>query len=1022
MESDTLRKNTSYKGDNLSGQTFAVGLKRTVCILVILSCFSPWCGSLSAQNVPHPTFRHYTTDDGLPSSEVYYILQDRDGFIWISTDNGVSRFDGYDFRNYGVKDGLLENVIFEMHLDSLGRVWMQTMSGNLYFFEGDSIKPYWYNSELLKYKNRQDVSKGFIVEGAGGKIHVATFNYGVISIDKNGKSTTYPKEEPIHRQVFERNGQMISALFQHQDIQNNHVYFENLLQQKHSATLYLKREDKTWPFPDLYYKQIGSTVSGVFRLGPGEFFYLYANNGWCLADGKVQWQHYYPYSFTHVAQMKNGQVLAGLPWNAGLRVYPSTDDFRENKGHTLLPGESVNYFMEDSEGGRWFATNENGVFYAPAGTFLIHDRETGLPDEKITALAIKNDHELFAGLGNGEVWHHDQSSETWSKVPGLPGNGYVKDLYCDPVHDILWAGKESLFGYKKGQWISAADILGNGLDVFYYGNRITASPNGDRLWLSNHIGFATMGTALKASDPKGHRGLRTYVTREDFSGKVWVGQSAGLFEWKDNQLQDRRHLHPAFSLRVEDIVLMPDSTLVVATKGGGVVFWKGDQFEQITMENGLTADMLECLFADENGVVWAGTLNGLNRISGSAGNRKVEQITMKHGLPSNEISRVRAYGDEVWVATNRGLVHFYNRDKSTFAPKPKLSGIMANDQAIDPNHSVDLNHRQNNLTIRFFAINFKMKGKIPYRYRLDEGDWSETMSRSLNFPELPPGKRLFEVQAQNEDGVWSESTLFPFVIHPPWWKTWWAKTIFLVLFLTIGPVIYFIRTRQLKETHRIQMQITELERSALQAQMNPHFIFNCLNSIQNYILQNEKEAAMMYLGNFAGLVRNMLNASVAGKILLVEEIKLLNNYLELEKLRFKNRFDYEVETEKGMDIYEIELPPLLVQPYVENAVKHGIAGKKEGGLVKVHFQKKQGYIEVVISDNGPGINPEAGDMESSKGHKSFGMSITSRRLDLLFSGEKNNAVSSKNRVDQNGKISGTEVIIRIGISEEISIK
>ncbi|MCB0650232.1 MAG: histidine kinase [Saprospiraceae bacterium] len=1015
-----MRKNTSYKGDNLSGQTFSVRLKRAVYILVVLSCFSPWCGSLSAQNVPHPSFRHYTTDDGLPSSEVYYILQDRDGYIWISTDNGVSRFDGYDFRNYGVKDGLLENVIFEMKLDSLERVWMQAMGGNLYYCEGDSIKPYWYNGVLLNYQDRYGVSKGFIIEGAGKKVHLSTSNYGIISIDENGKARTYPYSEPVYRQILEKHGQVISGLYGDPDLEKAKAYGESLLKQHRIAPFYIETEHKSWSFPDLRYQQIGKNLSGVFGLGkPGNFFFQYANNGVYIENGLVQWQHYFSNCFAYVARMKNGQIFGGLPWNAGLRVYQSTNDLGVDKGYTLLPGESVNFFMEDAEGGKWIATNENGVYYTPAETIRVHDMETGLSDKKITALAIKNDHELFAGLGNGEVWHHDQSTETWSKLPGLPGNGNIKDLYYDPVHEILWAGKESLCFYKKGQWIAAADILGNGLDVFYYGNRITTSPDGDRLWVSNHIGFAAMGTPLKAANPKGYRGLRTYVTREDFSGNVWVGQSAGLFEWKGNQLQDRRHLHPAFFLRVEDIAVMPDSTLVVATKGGGVVFWKGDQFEQITMENGLTADMLECLYADENGVVWAGTLNGLNRISGPPGHRKVEQITMKHGLPSNEISRVRAYGKEVWVATNRGLVHFYNRDKSPFSSKPRISGVLANNQVIDPEGPVDLTARQNNLTISYFAVNFRMNGKIPYRYRLDEGDWVETMSRSLNFPELPPGKRLFEVQAQNEDGVWSESTLFPFVIHPPWWKTWWAKTIFLVLFLTIGPVIYFIRTRQLKETHRIQMQITELERSALQAQMNPHFIFNCLNSIQNYILQNEKEAAMMYLGNFAGLVRSMLNASVAGKILLVEEIKLLNNYLELEKLRFKNRFDYEVKTENGIDIYEIELPPLLVQPYVENAVKHGIAGKKGGGLVKVHFQKNQGYIEVVISDNGAGIKPEAGNMESSKGHKSFGMSITSRRLDLLFSGEKNDAVSTKNRVDENGKISGTEVIIRIGISEDI---
>jgi LytS/YehU family sensor histidine kinase len=295
---------------------------------------------------------------------------------------------------------------------------------------------------------------------------------------------------------------------------------------------------------------------------------------------------------------------------------------------------------------------------------------------------------------------------------------------------------------------------------------------------------------------------------------------------------------------------------------------------------------------------------------------------------------------------------------------------------------------------------------------MDKGPWIKTLNRSLHFPALSPGKRFFEVQAQNEGGQWSESASLHFVVNPSWWATWWAKTLYGLSLLTLISGIYIYRTQQLKKTYKIQLQMAELERSALQAQMNPHFIFNCLNSIQNYILQNEKESAIIYLGSFAKLIRSMLNASVAGKISLNEELQLLDNYLKMEKLRFKNRFEYEIDTSGIFDIYDIKIPPLLVQPFIENAVQHGISGRKNGGKVSVFFKEQGSFLLVTIEDNGGGIQP----LNDKKLHKSFGMSITRNRLNLLSGKKGLDFVRTETLLDEEGQNSGTRVLIRIDIS------
>ena len=967
---------------------------------------------LLAQNAPHPAFRQYTTDDGLASSEAYFILQGREGYIWISTDNGVSRFDGYAFRNYGLKDGLRENVIFWMQLDTLGRLWMQAMSGNLYYLEGQTIRPYWNNSVLLNFKDRLDTGKGFIVEGAGETVHIATIKYGLITITQDGSVRNDARKAPAFMEVFERNGIAVNANTGLAGPEAN-ASLEKLLLQKRHTPVYFNTSEGSFSMSGLPLSRREGQNYGAFRLAKGLYLIKMFNDAFLIDQGKLRWSCYYPHHILSAHLTADGQLLVGLHFQEGLRVYPSIDAMQKDEGTAWLHGQAVSYIMESQDGGLWLATNENGIFYAPANAIRVYGRESGLPSEKVTAITLGEAGTLYAGFVNGEIWRLNTAESTWSELPGIRAHGTARALYFNRNYRQLWAGLDILCYLQDKQWIQSATHAPEG-QLISMGNRITESPDGRRIWVCGHYGFMSIELPQKqaANFCMGY-GQRTFAVRQDYSGRVWVGQPEGLFEWKDGRLLSCQNLHPAFSLRVEDIALLPDSTLVVATKGGGIVFWKGNRFEQITTEQGLTADMMENVYTSKKGVTWAGTLNGLNRISGDWGNREVEPITAFHGLPSNEIYGICSRGDTIWVATNKGLACFSEKNQNLFSPKPILVSVLANNQPAELSEPIRLPSAKNNLAISYLALNYKMKGQIPYRYRMDGGNWATTMNRSLNFPALPPGERLFEVQAQNEDGIWSESAILQFVIDPPWYATWWAKLLGIISIALIGPSIYLYRTGQLKKSHRIQLQMAELERSALQAQMNPHFIFNCLNSIQNYILQNEKEAAILYLGRFAALVRNMLNASVAGSIFLAEEVKLLNNYLELEKLRFKNRFTYRVEVAEGLDGYEIKIPPLLVQPYVENAVLHGMARRRKSGHVAVLFQQKDGYLEACVTDNGNGL--PSGEEASDKAHQPYGMSITRRRLELLASSREAQAVQTRTLLDAKGSVCGTEVTIRIGL-------
>lgn len=237
-----------------------------------------------------------------------------------------------------------------------------------------------------------------------------------------------------------------------------------------------------------------------------------------------------------------------------------------------------------------------------------------------------------------------------------------------------------------------------------------------------------------------------------------------------------------------------------------------------------------------------------------------------------------------------------------------------------------------------------------------------------------------------------------------------AELIFFTLILTNEE--YQSKIKQEKEKSELKNQLSGLEKSALQAQMNPHFIFNCLNSIQSFIIKNEKKKAVEYLSKFARLVRHNLNASVEGEISVAQEVDLLESYLALEKQRFSGRFNYAVTVSENFDATTYTLPPLLIQPYVENAVLHGLEHKETDGLVTIDFSVQDNSLRVKIKDNGIGYKKSENQKKTSK-HKSVGMSITHRRLELFGRGEK---VMIRDLSEANPPQAGTEVIVNLKLT------
>lgn len=296
---------------------------------------------------------------------------------------------------------------------------------------------------------------------------------------------------------------------------------------------------------------------------------------------------------------------------------------------------------------------------------------------------------------------------------------------------------------------------------------------------------------------------------------------------------------------------------------------------------------------------------------------------------------------------------------------------------------------ENNFEFIFEAVDLSFSGPLLFRYRLNQTEiWKTTGEKKLFFPALPAGQYRFEVAAKNDKSEWSEPVIFPFTIIPPLYQRWWFVLSAFVAVAVITAIIVNRRNRQLLKVQQqqfvAQQRMNEMENQAKQAMMNPHFVFNALNSIQQYINDNDRISANKYLTKFSRLIR--LNLDLVNKrlITLEEEFEKLKLYLEIEQLRFGEKLEYELIIDPHLETDNIFIPSMILQPFVENAIWHGLMASSEGGTITLHatsFEKEK-MLRIEISDDGIGIN-QSKKLNHQKRRKSFGIELTIDRLNLF---------------------------------------
>lgn len=962
------------------------------------------CFKVYAQDA-HPAFKQYDTEAGLASSKVYQVKQDSKGYIWFATNNGVSRFNGYEFENFSIADGLPDNTVFEIFEDKKGRVWFLPLSNRLSYFYNGKIHQFKYNKLLLEKLKTRPLKTSFCVDDKG-TIFIGLVNYGICSITEQGvvKITHTLNRSKNAMVVFEPVKQCFIYASNSKAINNTGFEFKT---KKISGEISLD-----------YGLDKGPHSPRIISLKNGTIAISLNNNLYFFDGGHTYEKNVFDHRICWLYEDKDGDLWIGTFLGGVYHIH--NKDFK-NKKH-YLAGFIVTGVLEDREGGIWFTTEGNSVYYTSSKHVLTYDKESGLKDSRVNCLT-SSENSVFIGLQNSFIQEIEPSGNIVSYNCKLNNESFddIAHIYYDHKNAELWySGGVSRGIIKNGKSriftdVSFYELIPSGTNS-YYG----ASASGI-------VHYVDQNLDRSSNFYPGFEGFkRTNAILQKNKHTLFVGAIDGLWEFstvkytykyignRDSLLQNR----------ILDLAYTKDSALLIATKGAGLLIFENNKVNQINIAKGLSSENVLKLIVDDS-VIWAATDKGLSKIIRRK-NGNIDKIirvfTTYDGLISNEIDDIMKFDHKIWIASDKG-VSFFNPDsldKGSVELPVYINNILINDSNVSVNNKYQLNHFENNIKIKFIALGFKNARNLQYRYKMEglDTNWVYTMNREIQFTTLPPGRYKFIVTVLNSSGKWTSKVgSVEFVISTPFWKTWWFLLLLIVLVISMTFYItsYLIQKRQKEKnkTEEVNKLLLNLKLKALRAQMNPHFIFNVINSIQHFILYKNDEAAHRYLTKFSKLIRTILNNSEQNVVLLSDEIKALELYLELEAMRFEKRFEYEVLIDDVLDVNKIKIPSMLIQPYVENAIKHGILPSLTIGKIKIEILKHQNLLKCIIEDNGVG-RQESFKKNVNNEYRSFGTTITKERL-FLINELYNRELSEKviDLFDNDGNPIGTKVEIFI---------
>jgi streptogramin lyase/two-component sensor histidine kinase len=651
------------------------------------------------------------------------------------------------------------------------------------------------------------------------------------------------------------------------------------------------------------------------------------------------------------------------------------------------------------------------VFNDITNSFDVLNQNDALSSSNIRAMIKDSRENVWIGTMDRGIMKYDLQDKSFQYF-GDKKDGKFSELY----DNTIWAILE---GYRNDIWIGTL----NGL--------FRLDPDSMSLKKYHHI----------PGDENSLSHDVVYSLYEDQHHDIWAGTYGGLnkYDRSENRFEVFRHrLGDPASIstnKVFGINQDAEGYLWIGTMGGGLNRMNPytEEFRHFTEQDGLSNNVVYDIIIDRMGYMWLSTNKGLSRFDPE--NETFINYDINDGIQSYEFNLGAAFRNsegKIFMGGMNGFNIFLPSNIRENQKKPELvvSQIRVLNRELPgtffDGDTIMLNHDDNFLSLEFAAIDYTNPVKNQYKYRLKplSKEWINTTSDQniAEFTELSPGSYVFHLIGSNSDGVWNEQGLkLRIIVKPAWYQRGFVRYGSMTLLAALLFLGIYTRTRRIKKNHQVEKQVMELERKAMRLQMNPHFIFNTLNSIQNYILEHEKKSAISYLNKFSRMMRQVLYNSDKTYVPLSDEIELLKNYMELERLRFDKGFDYHLFIDENLEEDFVAIPPMLIQPHVENAILHGLVNKKDahGKLSLSFYEHNDDSIKCIVEDNG--IGREASQelqKKARKNHRSRGVSITKQRLEYINRITSTElSVDYEDKYDNNGNPEGTVVTLIIPVQD-----
>lgn len=956
-------------------------------------------------------FKNYSVENGLPYIQIFSMFQDSKGYLWSGGYGGLSKFNGKTFKNYSPKNGLANHFVNAIIEDQFHLITVGTIDGlsvidkvkgkisNYYVEDGlpsNNVTCFCLDPRIGLWTG---TNKGLCIWDGKKVIQVPYFknlnitgliyttNFGVLIGTNKG---LYKQTETGFETVLDS------------------VNVTSISQYLNSSTIFAGTNN------GLYQIDLQDKKTTVFHI----------NNG--LIDENIN----------TVLCQKNGTIWIGsksglISFN-GKEFSYYTIGYDNNSNH-------IRSLLIDYEDNLWIGTH-NGLYRYRGKVFTLYDKQDGLGGAFIFQITKDKNQDLWFGTeSNGAFKFSNGYFKNYSIKEGMLDNKVSAIMNMDD--GSIWFGTDKGISILKGDRFEhltqgTSFMQKPPINCFYRDSK-------DRIWIGGKNGITCMEKIGKKYIPTYYKlpakavdkdGYDVWTIIEDIDGTIWAGTYlVGIYKLENNQFKPQAFPNTSITSGF-DFCKDNYGNIYAATLNGVLMFNpRKHSYKLISEKEGLSSELVYALgITKDKKYLWAGTNQGINRIDLKKLQYDIIDIVSygkADGFSGVELNTHGIFEDSdssIWFGTVNGLIkyspkEFIENDNQT---KTNISAIKISYIDTFLTSGSTLPFALNNISFDFDGICLTNPEKVLYTYKLEgfDNDWSPySESNNAKYDNLPAGKYTFKVKSCNNEGIWNiEPTTFSFRIEPPFYKTWWFIVSCLLLSIGLLITIFRIRLFQIKQKQKAefeqQVEISKAELKALRAQMNPHFVFNSLNSIQHYILNSKGGEAVKYLSKFAKLIRLILNNSEKPSVTINEDLEAITLYLELERMRFDNKFSYDISIDSNLDPDFEEIPPMLIQPYLENAILHGINPKEGQGHIKINIQLIDQFIKISIIDDGIGREKSEAvqSIRSRSPHKSLGMKITKDRLKILNAIHQSHlSVNVIDLYSERKESSGTQVDIYI---------